>query len=252
MSPIRQSRWALILGLLVSLAVVLGCSLPGRILEGMSEAGSSEEAPADGGAQRPATESASGEMPAPAPGLTDQVSRGELEIVRVVANGEIAGLGIQVVVHNPGPEDIETFIPCGLFFEPADDSDQRLMVVQPVSAVVPAGGEVELTAFVVCIDSTSSTPEDGATYALGTMESGDLLKLAECACGEDLGEDSMQGMGIMLAGWSINAEQTVDEMQAEGGEGAMGEVFGEGMSGLLEMFGTFSSDWFDKCDIPQP
>ena len=45
MSPIRQRRWTLILGLLVSLAVVLGCSLPGRILEQVPEIPAIEEAP---------------------------------------------------------------------------------------------------------------------------------------------------------------------------------------------------------------
>ncbi|MCX6071273.1 MAG: hypothetical protein NTU91_10510 [Chloroflexi bacterium] len=196
-------------------------------------------------------------QPAPtaaAAGLPDQVNRGQLKIVRLTANGDIAGPGIKIVVRNPGSEDITTTIPCGFVFEPDDASDQRLMLVQPVTAVVPAGGEVTLTAYVVCIDSGNAAPDDGATYTLGTMQSGDLLKLAQCACGEDLAgsADPLGGMGVMIAGWMIREGASFADVQAQGGEGASSETFGGTMSGLLDMFAESSESWFDRCNIPSP
>ena len=80
------------------------------------------------------------------------------------------------------------------------------MVVQPVTAVVPAGGEAALTVYVVCVDSSMEPPDDGATYAPGSMPSGDLLKLAQCACRENLAGslNPFEGMGVMIAGWMIS------------------------------------------------
>ena len=189
-------------------------------------------------------------------GLPDQVNRRQLLITRLTANGDIAGPGIQVVVHNPGPDDITTTIPCGFFFQPDDPSDQRLMVVQPVSAVVPAGGEVTLTVFVVCIDSAKASPDEGASYTLGGSQSGDLLKLAQCACGENLADslDPFQGIGLMTAGWMIGDGQSFGDMRAdaEEAEGALGEIWGEGATGMLSMFEEISGAWFDRCQIPVP
>lgn len=198
----------------------------------------------------PAAPAASGE------GLPDQVNRQQLRITRLTANGDIAGPGIRVVVHNPGPEDVTTSIPCGYFFQPDDAGDQRLMVVQPVSAVVPAGGEVTLTVFVVCIDSAKASPDDGATYTLGGSESGDLLKLAQCACGENLAGslDPFEGIGLMTAGWMIGEGQSFSEMraEAEAAEGALGDIWGEGADQMLSMFEGLSGAWFDRCGIPEP
>jgi hypothetical protein len=194
-----------------------------------------------------------------AEGLPDQVSRGRLRIVRVTSNGDYSGgPGIEVVVHNDGPEDVPATIPCGFIFEPDDASDQRLMAVQRASVVVPAGGEATLTVYVVCIDSGDEAPDEGATYRLGTMQSGDLLKLAECACGENLTNslNPFEGMGVMIAGWMISNGKTFSEMQAEGDQGAMGDAFGEGaqeaMSGFLQMLDDSSASWLDRCGIPHP
>jgi len=195
---------------------------------------------------------------AAAAGLPDQVNRRELKIVRVTASGEIAGPGIKVVVHNPGPDDITTTIPCGFIFEPDDPTDQRLMVVQPVTAVIPAGGEATLTVYVVCVDSSKEPPDDGATYAPGSMQSGDLLKLARCACREDLAGslNPFEGMGVMIAGWMISEGMSFAELQAEDSEGATSGTFGEAASeaaaGMLEMFEASSTGWFDRCGIPVP
>jgi hypothetical protein len=190
--------------------------------------------------------------------LPSRVKRGDLEIVTVTANGEIAGPGIKIVVHNPGPDDITTTIPCGFIFEPDDPTDQRLMVVQPVTAVIPTGDEATLTVYVVCVDSSKEPPDDGATYAPGSMQSGDLLKLAQCACGENLAGslNPFEGMGVMIAGWMISEGRSFAELQAQDSEGATSGAFGEAASeaaaGMLEKFEASSTGWFDRCSIPMP
>jgi hypothetical protein len=182
--------------------------------------------------------------------LDDLVSRGELEIQRVTANGEIAGLGIEVEVYNPGPEDIAATIPCGFIFEPDDGSDQRLMVVQEARGMIPSGSWATLIAYVVCIDSHSDTPDEGAGYALGTMQSGSLLQLAECACRQDLAGslNPFEGEGVMTAGWMVSEGKLFSEMDPGESEGAMGQVFSQFM-GLLEQP---AMGWFDRCSIPLP
>jgi hypothetical protein len=195
---------------------------------------------------------------ATAAALEDLVERGDLEIEQVTSNGDISGPGIEVAVRNPGLVDLTTSIPCGFIFQPDDAGDQRLMVVQPASAVVPAGGEATLTAYVVCIDSHSDTPDEGAGYTLGTMQTGELLKLAQCVCGTDL-EGSLnpfEGMGVMTAGWMISEGRKFSEMQPEESDGAMGEIFGEragqAFTGFMELLEGPAMGWFDRCGIPVP
>jgi hypothetical protein len=187
---------------------------------------------------------------APTASLGELVNRGDLEIQRVTANGEIAGPGIAVEIYNPGPADIATTIPCGFIFEPDDGSDQRLMVVQEARGLIPSGSQATLTAYVVCIDSHSDTPDEGAGYALGTMQSGSLLQLAECACRQDLAGslNPFEGEGLMTAGWMISEGKLFSEMDPGESEGAMGQAFSQ-FIGLLEQP---AMGWFDRCSIPLP
>jgi len=176
-----NKRRLLIVGL-ASLGLAIGCSLPGRLLQQASEG--VLPPPPEGLAtpEREAQETPPQGVPGGSAGsdLGGLVGWGDVDLVDVTANGEISGPGIGVVVRNPGPEEITVVIPCGFTFLPGDSSDQRLMVVQEASATIPAGGEETLTAFVICIDPTSSAPDDGETYSMGAMESGDLLRLAPC------------------------------------------------------------------------
>ena len=199
-------------------------------------------------------------VPAAAAGddLKRLVDRGDLEVEDLTGNGEIAGPGIDLVVHNPGPRDIVTFIPCGFIFEPAEGGDQRLMVVQPVSVAVPAGGEASVSAYVVCIDSDKDTPDQGAGYSLGGMQSGPLLQLAQCACRQDLtgSLNPFEGMGVMTAGWMISEGKSFSEMVPEDASGALGELFGPDgdlpLSGMMELLEQPAMAWFDRCGIPKP
>ncbi len=190
--------------------------------------------------------------------LPGQVGRGDLTLVGITANGDIAGPGMAVAVQNPGPEDVHVVIPCGFVFTPDDSGDQRLMVVQQASATIPAGGEATLSAYVVCIDSGSAAPSEGAGYTLGSMQSGDLLRLAQCACGEDLAGsiDPLAGMGVMTAGWMISNGQSFSDMMTSESEGAMDQVFGEGgaeaFAGMLSFLEEPANEWLDRCGIELP
>ena len=190
--------------------------------------------------------------------LSGQVGRGDLTLVDITANGDIAGPGVEVAIRNPGPEDVHVVIPCGFVFTPDDSGDQRLMVVQEASATIPAGGEGALSAYVVCIDSGSAAPSGGAGYGLGSMQSGDLLRLAQCACGEDLGgsADPLAGMGVMTAGWMISNGQSFSDMMTSDSEGAINQVFGgggaEAFAGMLSFLEEPANEWLDRCGIELP
>ena len=148
---------------------------------------------------------------------------------------------------------ITTTIPCGFIFEPDDPTDQRLMVVQPVTAVVPAGDEATLTVYVVCVDSSKEPPDDGATYAPGSMQSGDLLKLAQCACRENLAGslNPFEGMGVMIAGWMISEGRSFAGCRPRTAKGRrVGRAASKAAAGMLEKFEASSTGWFDRCSIP--
>jgi hypothetical protein len=183
-----------------------------------------------------------------------KVHWGGLEIEQLSSNGEISGPGLEVTLRNPGPKDVTASIPCGFIFQPDDPTDQRLMVVQPTSIVVPAAGEATLTPYVVCIDSASELPDFGATYTPGAMQSGDLLKLAKCACREDLAgsADTFAGEEVMFAGWMIGEGKTIAEMQAEDDDGATGGALDEDTAAAMAEMEEMVSGWFDRCGIPHP
>ena len=110
----------------------------------------------------------------------------------------------------------------------------------------------------VCIDSNNGAPSEGAGYALGTMQGGDLLRLAQCACAEDLGGgmNPLEGLGVMTAGWMISNGQSFSEMMTSESEGALDQVFGEGGSeafaGMLAFLEDPADEWLDRCGIQVP
>lgn len=132
------------------------------------------------------------------------------------------------------------------------------MVVQQASAAVPAGGTATLTAYVVCIDSGSNTPDEGAGCALGAVQTGNLLQLAQCACGENPDEslNPFGGLGLMPAGWMISDGKSFGDMKSGGSARAMDQIFGdEGsqiIAGFVEMLEQPAKDWFDRCGIALP
>jgi hypothetical protein len=249
----HRPRSARLLVSIVSLGLVVACSIftPG------SQEPEATPPPMGPGSPEPAVPPPL-LAPGPGEGLADMVDRGEVTLEDVTSSGEIAGPGIDVVVGNPGPETVEVIIPCGFTFAPDNSEDQRLMVVQPASASVPAGGQASLNAYVVCIDSNNDAPSEGSGYSLGTMQTGDLLRLAQCACGEDLAasQDPLAGMGVMIAGWMISNGQSFSDMVSSEAQGAMDQFFGEGSGGAFAGFLSFLEDpanaWLDRCGISLP
>ena len=118
-------------------------------------------------------------------------------------DGAFYGPILSLQVTDPGTGNVLTTIPCGLIFEPANTGEQRLMVIQAFSATVKAGGQAELKPYVICIDDTKHAPAANAVYKIGTMASGDLLKLATCVCTQPLtfGTNPAREFGVQFAVW---------------------------------------------------
>jgi hypothetical protein len=200
------------------------------------------------------------------PGIWD-LGGAVLDDVISISDGETAGPILTVRVTNPTSASIEVIIPCGLIFQPDDDTgEQRLMVIQTVSITLTAGETGELTPYVVCIDADRSVPGDGTAYYVGSLASGDLLTLAQCICLESLTTDfeedpmgAMEAMSVQFAIWSaaggINLDSLSESLEdAEGALGAVGQsdFMGEfeGMLGeFSEFFNMMGYDWLEKCGI---
>jgi hypothetical protein len=86
------------------------------------------------------------------------------------------------------------------------------------------------------------------------MQSGNLLKLAQCACGEDLAgsSDIYAGEEVMIAGGMISEGKTIAEMQAEEEEGGTSGAMDEDTAAAMAKMEEMVSGWLDRCDIPHP
>jgi low density lipoprotein receptor-related protein 5/6 len=164
--------------------------------------------------------------------------------------------------------DVFVRIPCGTVFEPSDDgedSPQRLMVIQEASTLVPAGGQAELYPYVICIDSNRGLPGRSTEYQIKAPVSGDLYKLADCICDENLvseEEDPMLNMGqqagLQLSVWQVSGGLDFDELMAEAesagaGDSALGS-YSELIQMSQEIFSTLPQyvDWLEMCQIELP
>jgi hypothetical protein len=200
---------------------------------------------------------------AQSPGLPALLAKGAIELPGIEANvdGETQGPILTVQLTNPESEEVLVEIPCGLIFRPeTGDDEQRLMSIQPASDVVPGGGATQIEPYVICIDASRAAPSLGTTYEVGEMASGDLLKLAECVCQEDLtaADDTDLGfgsVGVQFAVWAVSSDMNFEEMLAEegGGAGALDDVLGEQGGELLGLMQDLllapAQEWLDRCGI---
>ena len=194
--------------------------------------------------------------------LPDLIEDGDL----VWEGGEATGEGttgpvVEARISNPGNDDIRMVIPCGSVFIPENSGEQRMLVVQSELVTVPAGEEIVVAPYVVCMDSDEDIPAQGSGFALGGLSEGDLLQLARCVCEEDLGSiaDPLEGMGVQFAVWMTADGRTLsDAVESGAGEdGAMNEFLG-GQFGdqfaemMVEMLATLEQpamEWLDRCNI---
>jgi hypothetical protein len=141
--------------------------------------------------------------------LPARIQQGALKLDSATIPGsgtDFYGPILSLQVTNPGTQEVLTTIPCGLIFEPDKTTLQRLMVVQAFSATVSAGGSAELKPYVVCIDDSKHAPATNATYKIGTLAGGDLLKLAACVCTQPLSvnTDLELKFGLQFAVWTVS------------------------------------------------
>ncbi len=197
------------------------------------------------------------------PGLPALLAEGGIELPGIEANvdGETQGPILTLQLTNPESAEVLVDIPCGLIFRPeAGDDEQRMMSIQPASAVVPGGGTAQIEPYVICIDANRAAPDLGTIYEVGEMASGDLLKLAQCVCQEDLtAPDEMDlgfgSVGVQFAVWAVSSDMNFEEMLAGegGGEGALDDVLGEQSGELLGLMQDLllapAQEWLDRCGI---
>jgi hypothetical protein len=137
------------------------------------------------------------------------------------------------------------------------------MVIQEASAPVAPGGTEVIPLYVVSLDTDTHAPGDASSYTLGTMASGDLLKMAQCICQEPLSMDedleNINTLGIQFAVWNISEGSDFSTWSTEGAfydllsSGETDEEIDAELSTYLEEFKTIlqplSDRWLEQCDI---
>jgi hypothetical protein len=178
--------------------------------------------------------------------LPAQVQSKALKLSSLVVNSngtDFFGPILSVQLTNPSTHDVVTTIPCGLIFTPDDNTQQRLMVLQPISATIGPGGAVTLKPFVDCIDDSKHAPANTATYQLGTMSSGDLLKLAACICTQPISgtTDINQMLGVQVAVWHTSDPQFPGQVTSS--------LIGPALKPLMPLFLASANAWLTKCGL---
>lgn len=261
-----------ILSLTVLACTCTALGSPGQLLEGLL---SEEVEQVVQGAQATLTQAAEQDEPratetrepsdagSGATASAGLLAGGSVDVPAIEANsdGEIQGPILTVQLTNPESNEVVVEVPCGLIFQPETaDDEQRLMSIQPASASLAGGGTGQVEPYVICIDADRAAPSLGTTYEVGEMASGDLLKLAECLCQQDLEASAetdlgMGQMGVQFAVWAVSSGTSVEEMfgQGEEMEGALGDVLGEEGENFLgfmqELIVQPAQDWLDRCGI---
>jgi|GEM_PF-545289 hypothetical protein len=254
-----QGKRNLILAMAAFLLAAMACSLPLPGRPGNQEsAESTEPVPS------------SQETLADANALPVRAERKEVEVEDISAVVEdISGPVLLLQVTNLTDDEVLVTLPCGFILQPADEDEQRLMVIQPEEVRLPPGGEGELEPYVICIDGNKAGPSIGSSYSLGVMASGDLLTLARCLCNEDLTalEEAMEFdslIGLQFAVWmaseGVSDLGSLMEAMGEDSGGVFGDMVGEELGelgvdmeqfmGLIDQFmGQPAREWLEKCGL---
>ena len=160
------------------------------------------------------------------------------------SDGAFYGPIMSLQVTNPGSQDVLMTISCGLIFQPDNTDEQRLMVLQPLSATVGAGQSTTLTPYVICIDDGKHAPATDATYTIGTMAGGDLLKLAACVCGQPLTFKAELGreFGLQFAIWHTSDPLFPGNLSDS--------PLGPAIQPFLSIGLATTNGWLSSCGLP--
>ncbi|MCJ7716230.1 MAG: hypothetical protein MUO54_06895 [Anaerolineales bacterium] len=189
--------------------------------------------------------------------LHHQIKKGDvtLELIEV-SDGGTQGEMIELTVTNQSGEELVFEIPAGLVFSPVESNEQDLMVLDAVVVNLDPGETMILSPYVICIESSATTPSADSVYQVGYLESGDLLAFAECVDEEEAGTLTQDDIGLQFAVWAIANNGDVLEIpeltEAEGGalSGLIEEWENTGMMDTMEdMILIISEDWLQSCDI---
>jgi hypothetical protein len=136
-----------------------------------------------------------------------------------------------------------TTIPCGLVFQPDNKDYQRLMVIQAFSATVSAGGSTELRPYVDCIDDGKHAPATNATYRIGTLATGDLLKLAACICTQPLTfkTNIPRELGLQVAVWHVSDPAFPGDISSS--------PLGPAIQPFLSIGVATANGWLNSCGL---
>lgn len=195
----------------------------------------------------------------PLPALIDQ---GLVEVESVQSNegGQTQGPILTVQLTNLESGEVVVDVPCGLIFHPGSEEDQRMMVIQPASGELSASGTTQISPYVICIDSGKDAPDLNAIYQVGVMAEGDLLKIAQCICQEELSDDldaqaGFDQFGIQFAVWAVSDGEPLMSFTGEGmpeggaADDLFGEEFGDMFAELEQLFLAPAQEWLDRCGI---
>lgn len=278
MRPARRRLILLMMTLLLLMSAACGGAevSPPAVTESAAGLATSTTHPA---AEPSTTTSSTTSIPVGGPigeGIEALVADGSLEVDTVSPDGGISGKILDVLLTNRSDEDLDVIVPCGLVFEPAPGvEEQRMMVIEPVEATVPAGSSVTVHPYVACIDSDEDPAGTGAAYMPAGQADGDLLSFAQCLCGRSLEDEldaDMGGMDLQFAIWAV-ADGFLPSWSGDPEDlaGALGALTGESldldaedlkelegtqldqivaaMEVFMEQFGTAAQRWLDECGI---
>jgi len=189
--------------------------------------------------------------------LSQRINSGDMIIELIESTGGgTQGKIIEIVIINKSGEEIIFEIPPGLVFSPVGSDEQDLMVLDGEIITLDPDETIVLSPYVICIESSASTPSSGSSYEIGYLADGDLLAFAECVDQQTNGELSGDDIGLQFATWSIANQGQILGMPegSEESEGAFSELTEEWeISGMLdsmtEMMEVMSDEWLQRCDI---
>lgn len=189
--------------------------------------------------------------------LGQRIKSGDIIIELIESTGGgTQGQIIEMVIINQSSEEIIFEIPPGLVFSPIGSDEQELMVLDGEVVTLEPAETIVLSPYVICIESSASTPSSGSAYEIGYLADGDLFAFAECVDQETNGDLYEDDIGLQFAVWSIANQGSILEMSegSEEVEGAFSELIAAWeISGLLEtmteLMSGMSEDWLQRCDI---